>query len=251
VNAGERLSMVFDWPSRHPVHIAVPAMMIVSVLLHAVGLFVFQLKPPSEPTSTRRTASVFFLSPTALDTGKILPIIASADPSLFSATMSEDPDIWLLPGSDYSPSFDGTRPEFLPLPAENQNAPAKLQSFNSVHGANPQNKRPAVISRPLPSKIVLEGGHAGMDFEMAPGISFAAPERKNLSPMEFLIASDPDGRVRHAFPLSSSGDEQIDRAALRALVGGHVKKPPSSPHELLWGRAVFLWGADVQRITTP
>lgn len=251
MNAGERLSMVFDWPSRHAVHIAVPAMMIVSVLLHGAGLFVFQLKPPSEPASTRRTASVFFLSPTASDTGKILPVIASADPALFSATVSEDPDIWRLPTSDYSPSFDGMRPEFLSPPADNQPVPATLLSFGSVKAGSPQNKRQPVISRSLPSKIVLEGGHAGMDFEMAPGTSFAAPERKNLFPMEFLIASGPDGRVLHAFPLVSSGDEQVDRAALRALVGGHIKNAPASSHGVLWGEATFLWGADVQRIPTP
>ncbi len=250
MNAGERLSMVFDWPSRHAVHVVLPAMMIVSVLLHGVGLMVFQLKPPAEPVSTRRSASVFFLSPTAADTGKILPMIASADPALFSAATSEDRDIWLLPSSDYSPSFDGLRPEFASLPAEPHADPPSLLSFDAVRAGDRGTKKYLEQKAPLPTKIVLEGDHAGMEFEMAPGISFAAPERKNLFPLEFLIASGPDGRLLHAFPLVSSGDEQIDRAALRGLMGGHVKIPAASSKELLWGQATFLWGADIQRIPT-
>jgi hypothetical protein len=243
--------MVFDWPSRHAVHVAVPAMMMVSVLLHGAGLFVFQLKPPSEPASTRRTASVFFLSPTSPDHGKFLPVIASADPSLFSATLSEDPDIWRLPASDYSPSFDEARPEFYPPPAETQPVPARLLSFDSVKARSPQSKKRPAAPAALPTRIVLEGGHSGMEFERAPGISFAAPVRKNLAPMEFLMASGPDGRILHAFPLTSSGDEQIDRSALRALIGGHVRGPNASSKEVIWGQATFLWGSDVQRIPTP
>lgn len=251
MSAGERLSMVFDWPSRHAVHVVLPAMIIVSVLLHGVGLFVFQLKPPAEPTITRRSASVYFLSPTAADTGKIVPIIASADPSLFSAATSEDRDIGLLPSSDYSPSFDGLRQKFAALPLADQSAPTSLLSFHAVGSGVRRNISPSTTQTPLPTKIALDGDHAGLDFEMAPGISFVAPERKNLIPLEFLIASGPDGRVLHAFPLVSSGDEQIDRAALRGLMGGRIKNPPGSASDVLWGRATFLWGSDVQRISTP
>lgn len=251
MNAGQRLSMVFDWPSRHAVHVALPAMMIVSVLLHGVGLLVFQLRPPAEPLSTRRSASVYFLSPTAADTGNIVPMIASADPSLFSAATSEDRDIWLLPSSDYSPSFDGLRQKFASLPEESQAAPSSLLSFDSVRAGGRGTTPPLATQTLLPTKIALDGDHSGMVFEMAPGITFMAPERKNLFPLEFLIASGPDGHLLHAFPLVSSGDEQIDRAALRGLMGGRVKTPTDSPGKVLWGRATFLWGSDVQRVPTP
>ncbi len=243
--------MVFDWPSRHAVHVVLPAMMIVSVLLHGAGLLVFQLKPPAEPVSTRRSASVYFLAPSSTETGKILPRIASADPSLFSAATSEDRDIWLLPGSDYSPSFDGHRQKFASLPEGEAAAPPPLLSFGAVKaGGRGVKKNPEALSA-LPSTIVFEGDHSGMTFEIAPGISFLAPERKNLFPLEFLIASGPDGNLLHAFPLASSGDEQIDRAALRGLMGGRFKPPADSSREVRWGRATFLWGSDVQRIPTP
>lgn len=251
MNAGERLSMVFDWPSRHSVHVMLPAMMILSVILHGVGLMVFQLRPPAEPLSNRRSAALYFLSPTAAETGTIVPMIASADPSLFSAATSEDRDIWLLPGSDYSPSFDGVRQKFASLPAGDPSPATPLLSFDSVRAGIHGSKKPPARQAPLATKIALEGDHAGMIFELAPGISFVAPERKNLFPLEFLIASGPDGRVLHAFPLASSGDEQIDRAALRGLMGGRFKMRGDPPAENLWGRATFLWGSDVQRMPTP
>ena len=251
MNASERWSMVFDWPSRHAVHVALPAMMIVSVLLHGVGLLVFQLRPTAEPLSTRRSASVYFLSPTAADTGTLVPMIAAADPSLFSAATSEDRDIWLLPSSDYPPSFEGLRQKFASLPEEKQAAPPSLLSFDSVRARGHGSKKPPATQTPLPTKIALEGDLSGMVFEMAPEIAFVAPERKNLFPTEFLIASGPDGRLLHAFPLASSGDEQIDRAALRGLMEGRVKSASDSPGEVLWGRATFLWGSDVQRVPTP
>jgi hypothetical protein len=248
VNASERLSLIFDWPSRHAVHLALPLMVVVSFFAHAAGLAVFQLKPPAEPAVPRRSAGVFVLAPWSEDAAKVTPMIAAADPALFSASASEDRDIWLLPSTDYPPSFDSLRPSLAPLPTE----PPQVTSFTSSAPVSSERRsRPIPKAEPtLPTRIEWTGALRDFSFEPAPGVAFAAPARQNLLPLEFLVAVGPHGKLLHAFPLGSSGNERIDRDALRSLLGGHLSAGSRSLEAPVWGTAIFLWGADIQRLPT-
>ena len=70
--------------------------------------------------------------------------------------------------------------------------------------------------------------------------------RQGLAPAEFLVAVSPDGLPMHLFPQRSSGNENLDRAALQYLAGCRFAAAPSEL-EPAWGTATFVWGADIRQ----
>ncbi len=76
--------------------------------------------------------------------------------------------------------------------------------------------------------------------------ALAVLPRQGPAPAEFLVAVSPDGLPMHLFPQQSSGNENLDRAALRYLAGCRFAAAPSE-REPAWGTATFLWGADVRQ----
>ncbi|MEI6340005.1 MAG: hypothetical protein WCQ57_15720, partial [Verrucomicrobiota bacterium] len=54
---------LFDWPSRHNVHLALPLMLVLSFVLHAACVVVFQVDYPRTHASPEHSAEVFFLCP--------------------------------------------------------------------------------------------------------------------------------------------------------------------------------------------
>ena len=74
--------------------------------------------------------------------------------------------------------------------------------------------------------------------------------QQGRAPAEFLVAVSTDGLPLHFFPQHSSGDENLDRAALRYLAGCRFA-PASSGSDPAWGTALFLWGGDIAADTQP
>lgn len=240
-----RLSLLFDWPSRHAVHVGLPLALIVSALLHAGGIGAFQLLPPKSPTQERRDASAYFLLPNLPAGTTLEQIIAAADPSLYSPVASESADILDLPAARYTPSFDEWKPTFAPPPSTTaQDLPTIAQRGPVRDPAPPLRTQAPPADTPV-TKIELYGPLQSRQFSAPGSPGFAAPPRQQLLPAELLVAAAPDGRVLHAFLLSSSGNENLDATALGFLLRGRFSA--SSAPGVEWGRVLLLWGSDVSR----
>ena len=50
---------LFEWPSRHNVHLALPIMLVLSFLLHAACMFIFHATFPRSEGSRERSATVY------------------------------------------------------------------------------------------------------------------------------------------------------------------------------------------------
>ena len=88
---------LFEWPSRHNVHLVLPIMLVVSFLLHAASLFIFQATFPRSEGSRERSAMIYYLLPGSPEAVRIAPMLAASDPALFSSAKIFGREAWKLP----------------------------------------------------------------------------------------------------------------------------------------------------------
>lgn len=236
---------LFDWPSRHNVHLALPLLLALSFVLHASCVLIFQIYYPRAQAPALRSAQVYYLQPGSPEAKALAPLLETADPALFSPAESLGPQVTQLPGSDYVASFENQDTALEPLPSAEQStrpvsAPFRVESAFSAPTATPVSG--------LPTEIRLGGGLAGRKLTPPADFIFTAPFQ-SIASVEFLVEVAPDGSPRHVVPIypkDGSGIEAIDRSALAYILQSKFD-PVEGASEPVWGTAKFLWGTDVQR----
>ena len=240
---------LFEWPSRHNVHLALPLMLILSFLLHAASMFLFHAALPDSNGTSERAASVNYILPGSAEAAKLAPILAGSDPALFSSA-EVGPNVWNLPKTAYVASFDEETPDLKPLPS-----PGPAEFLPPDPGTMPVTVGPVVPKAPPlrelapPTTVEFGGGLEKRTWTPPEGFKFSdvsALTQQGRAPAEFLVAVSPDGLPLHFFPQQSSGDENLDRAALRYLAGCRFAPAPAET-DPAWGTARFVWGGDITR----
>lgn len=240
---------LFDWPSRHNVHLALPLLLLLSFVLHASCVLIFQIYYPRSQAPALRSAQVYFLQPGSPEAKALEPLLQAADPALFSPAEPFGPNMVRLPGSEYIPSFADQETALAPLPVE----------MGTTHSVPPPLRMDGALAAPaapalpgLPTTVRLGGALAGRKLTAPENFIFTAPFQ-SISPVEFLVEVSPDGQPRHVIPIypsGGSGIETIDRSALAYLLQSKFD-PVEGASESVWGTAKFLWGTDVQRRKEP
>lgn len=242
--------LLFEWPSRHNVHLALPLLLVVSLLLHAAGLAALQIARPRVHSASIRPGQVWFVPAGSPEARQLAPLLAAEDPALFSPARLDSGRLPPFAATTYSPSFDEGDPALLPArassPAEALPAAALTGPLLSVRSA--VSTLPTV--RPGPAtRIALGDGLENRTLTPSAPPAFAAPPKLGLKAARFLVSAAPDGLILHIFPQNSSGYEALDRAALRVLASSRFNRIDGQ--NPVWGTATFLWGNDVQREKTP
>jgi hypothetical protein len=239
--------LLFEWPSRHNVHLALPIMLVLSFFLHAACMFIFHATFPRSEGSRERSATVYYLLPGSPEAAKIASMLAASDPALFSSAKIFGRNVWKVAETAYVASFDEEVPALAALPAplpsqflppDSGTGPVAVASF--VPKAPP--REPAV-----PTTVRFDGDLGRRAWTPPENFNFSALAvlpRQALAPAEFLVAVSPDGLPMHLFPQRSSGNEILDRAALQYLAGCRFAAAHSE-REPVWGTATFVWGAEV------
>lgn len=244
---------LFEWPSRHNVHLALPLMIVLSLILHTACVLVFQVAYPRPHRSPQRSAEVLFLQPGSPMAERIAPLLAASDPALFSPGHVPGGDVAKLPDTAYVPSFDSERPALNRLddPPPQPELPA-LAAEGPVSVPLTIPNPPKMRAPGLPTTVRFDGDLANRSFVPPKDVVFTSATVRGLAPAVFLVAVSPEGLPLHVFPLlrQPSGNEILDRAALRYLAAGRFSADPER-REPAWGTATFLWGANVEGLKKP
>ena len=228
-------------------------MLVISAGLHVAGILVFQQTHPRAQTHSERGAKAYFLAPGSAEASKLAPLLAASDPALFSPASPSTRDVWKLPETTYTPSFDANSPALLtaPPPSTSVQLPPVSSTGQVTRDFAPtpasQSPRPG-----LPTSVTFGREVDGRTITPPEAFSFAvvpADGSKSFEPAEFLVAVSPEGRTLYFFPRQSSGSEALDRAALRYLAA--TRFAASDDAEPAWTTATFHWGADVLRRPAP
>jgi len=235
-------SLHFDWPSPHNIHVALPLMLAVSAALHIAGIVVFQVSGRRPESSPQRPAHVIVVPPASPEAALIAPMLAAADPSLFSPVSGDSVP---APIATYIASYASGAPALDPLPA----APALTLAVTPLVTRSMASRPPArPASKGLATQVRFGGNLAGRSFAPGKSADFSAPPRQGLRPARFVAAVDSGGRIIYAFLEISSGVASLDRAAFDYLKRGRLE-PVGSPGA--WGTIDILWDTDVSRPSEP
>jgi hypothetical protein len=210
----ERLAHVFHWPSVYPIRLLLPVMLVVSVLLHAAGLYLVRAEAaPRGVALPPRPARI-----TVLPDGAASVLLAARDPS------------WLDPGR--------YRDRLLPAPRW-QRPPRALQPETPALVAAPPGPAAETWISALPPLAVrarlepssapqapglapvtarFDAGGPEVTEEVLERLRAAAPAGAAPGlPTEMLVVLDASGAARHVWLLRSCGVPALDSAAQRAV----------------------------------
>lgn len=209
----DRLLQVFHWPVSHPIRLLLPVMLLLSLVLHAAGIYLVRATAPARATS---------LPPLP---GRV-SIISAADSALLAA---RDPS-WLQPGRFRDRLLPEPRverppralqPALPPLVA----APPEVAGGTWVPALPPLAVQarleprgeagPAPVLATVTARFDTAGPAVTEDF--LGRLRAAAPPRPPALPTELLVVLDASGEARHVWLLRSCGEPALDTAAIRAV----------------------------------
>lgn len=239
----ERLVHLFEWPSRHHVHVLFPLMVILAIGVHAAAFLLFQVYYTPGPGKRPRPAEVYVLPAEGPAAAGLKAWLEAADPALMTHTQALHGKEAVLAPVEYHPRFEN--PSFqLDVPATpsaRTTLPLPSELMVGMGLTEKIERKPLVYPR-LPTTLDLTGGLVGRKVEQLAPIRISSAPATLPEPAILRAGLSPDGRVRHAFLVQSSGSSELDEAAIRSALQSRFS---SGPPEVTWGEIIFLWGADL------
>jgi len=249
-----RAVLVFDWDTAQRRRRSIAGFILASLLLHALGFYIFQIIYPPTVALLPPPARVNVIAPRSDDERVLLRWLEAEDPALASTTQPPTVRKLLsLPVIQHAPSYLSRRPELKNLPPLTQEL--------TVPSARP----PAAVERPrvqsltaaatTPTVVVWSADFYSLGAVQSPPVKFAAAQREAAQRAQFQVAADENGEVRYCFLERSSGDTALDAQARQYLALSRfsaIRHPPSTiRHSLTWGTATIEWGNDIALPPAP
>jgi hypothetical protein len=226
----ERLAHVFHWPTTYPIRLLLPVMLVVSLLLHAAGIYLVRTEAaPRGMALPPRPARV-----TIVPDGPASVLLAARDPSWL------DPGRYrnrLLPAPRWQRPPRALQPELPPLvSAPPSAAPETWISALPPLAVRARLEAPSVASAPGLVPVIARFDEEGPEVteEVLVRLRSAAPEGTAPGlPTELLVVLDASGAARHVWLLRSCGVPALDNAAQRAVQLSRFGAPPGGHRGVL------------------
>jgi hypothetical protein len=238
--------LTFEWPTRHRIHILLPVMVVLAALAHGAVFFLFAVRQPAPRPGGPNPAQVYFLAPGSAPQLQLAALLNAMDPALFAPGRGLPSEVPI--DVVYTPKYLEGSVDFA-MPPESE--PVKRES-RTYHGAVAVPRRSAAgKSEPVPSptRLKMSASLANRLPEEIPPGNFQTRSTETPPAAYFLVALSPDGALRHVVTDRSTGEAELDQAAMRHLRS--IRFLPADSGETEWGFVEFQWGRDVQPLPAP
>lgn len=242
--------LIFEWPARHRIHLALPATVFLAAIAHASIFFLFSIVYPSEKKDGIKAAQVFFIPYGTEGHTQIEGLLHSSDPALFAPGVGLQ-RIEESSFATYTPQYATREPALIPLPINPSTPDAAPKAIMDGPVKIP---RQAIPTQPASQQARLTKWKAGVTLssrlpEIAESAFVSSTTFHPLDPAVFLVGVDETGKVAHLALQHSSGDETLDRAALLLLQSTPFR--PNSSSRIEWDFIEFVWGSELQPRKDP
>ena len=234
-------AFTFEWPTRHRIQLFLPFAIFTAALLHAAIFFLFSVKHPPPKSSGTNPARLYFLPSDNPEYSRIESTLYSSDPALFAPKRGLPPQEE-LPNATYTPQYAKATIAWDEPPLRIRTSSTDRVFKGPVPISSKKSPQPDKSSL-LPTRVRASEEIAARLPEIPPLTNFQSRSTQTPETANWMVAISPDGKVLHAITDKSSGDPELDRAAL-----AFVRKIPFSPsqeNETVWGFLEFQWGSDV------
>jgi hypothetical protein len=256
VNASTVAPLVFSWAPPRKRRRALIVFLILSLLLHALCFYVFQIVYPPTVALMPPPARVALISPDDPESLALLRWVEAEDPALTTTTqrLSETKSP-ALPPVQHRPSYASHQPKLkiLPpvmpdfsIPSSAAIGPVRLPQVKANASAPGLARKTTANFAGLPSAL---GDPIFADFR------FRLTRPDAPANARFRVAIDERGTIRFCFLIESSGDPALDEQARNFLQLCRLKTkedlPVTNGTALFWTTATILWGNDLGPSSSP
>jgi hypothetical protein len=256
VNASTVAPLVFSWaPPRKRLR-ALVVFLILSLLLHALCFYIFQIVYPPTVALMPPPERVTLISPDDPESLALLRWVEAEDPALTTTTQRlPETKSLVLPPLQHRPSYATHQPKLktlpplqpdLSIPSSAAIGPVRLARMKANVSAPGLARKTTANFADLPTAL---GEPVFADF------TFRLTRPDAPANARFRVAIDERGAIRFCFLIESSGDPALDEQARNFLQLCRLKTKEDSPvtngTALFWTTATILWGNDLAPSSGP
>ena len=232
--------LVFRWPQRTS-SLLLPLLFILSVAVHGVAFYIFQVQYPPTIVSAPPPAQVTLLTGETPQGAALLKWIETRDPATAAGVVrAAAPPLEEL---RYEPSY--AKAQTQPLEPEPDLAPVAIPPAHTLLDWTAAREKATARepSRRVISHLRFSESLRGRDAAPGAPLGLEARSSANLHRSVFLTAVSDRGEVRYCFLQEQSGDPAMDSQA-EHLLRDHPFTHADGGPALEWGYSVFTWGAE-------
>ena len=248
--------LVFSWAPPRKRRRALIVFLILSLLLHALCFYIFQIVYPPTIALMPPPARVTLISPDDPESFALLRWVEAEDPALSTTTQPlPETKPLVLPLVQHRPSYAShepklkTLPPLLPdlsIPSSAAIGPVRLPRMNANASTPGLARKTTANFADLPTAL---GDPVFADFK------FRLTRADAPANARFRVAIDERGAIRFCFLIESSGDPALDEQARNFLQLCRFTTKENSPvtngTALFWTSATILWGNDFVPTSDP
>jgi hypothetical protein len=256
VNASTVAPLVFSWAPPRKRRRALIVFLILSLLLHALCFYVFQIVYPPTVALMPPPARVTLISPDDPESLALLRWVEAEDPALATTTQrlseTKSPVLPPVPHRPFYASHQPTLKTLLPvmpdlsIPSSAAIGPVRLPQMKANASAPGLTRKTTANFADLP---------AALGDPIFADSTFRLTRPDAPANARFRVAIDGHGTIRFCFLIESSGDPALDEQARNFLQLCHLKTKENSPvtngTPLFWTTATILWGNDLAPRSNP
>jgi hypothetical protein len=256
VNASAVAPLVFSWAPPRKRRRTLVVFLILSLLLHALCFYIFQIVYPPTVALMPPPARVTLISPDDPESLALLRWVEAEDPALTTTTQRlPETKSFLLPPVQHRPSYASHQPKLktlppllpdLSIPSSAAIGPVRLPRMKANASAPGLARKTTANFADLP---------AALGEPVFPDFKFRLTRPDAPANARFRVAIDERGAIRFCFLIESSGDPALDEQARNFLQLCRLKIKEDSPvtngTALFWATATILWGNDLALSAGP
>ena len=246
--------LVFRWEKPGRGKWTLGGFLFGSLILHAVGLYLFQIVYPPAVTLLPPPGRVSLIAPDSDEGRLLLRWVQSEDPALASTTQAlPEAKALVLPTIQHAPSYLGYLPRLRDLPPPPP--PLRIPSARPPAPIERPPSAPPTSTEPAPTRIRFSSEVESLIPPQLPELKFSAGTHEAPETARFLVAVGRQGDVRYCFLQASSGDAALDAQARKYVMAARFpairQSQSASIPALTWATATLEWGNDIATPNIP
>lgn len=242
--------LLFSWDSPRRRRTTLAALLVLSLMAHALCFYVFQIVYPTPVALLPPPGRVTFIAPDSEEGRTLLRWIDAEDPAVaFTTHPAPGTRLGALPKTDHLPSYSTVEPTLKELPPLKPDL--RIPSSRPPGAVHSVARKTASASGTARTYISFSKELDQFGTPSVTQTGFATSPGETPDTLRFRVAVNDLGEIRYCFPINSSGDAVLDEQARLQIVRSRfsqTRRTDTNPgSSLVWGMATIQWGSNVIR----
>ena len=253
MSASTTAPLIFSWVPPRKRRRALIVFLILSLLLHALCFYIFQIVYPPTVALLPPPARMTLISADNPESLALLRWAEAEDPALATMTQrTPDAKSFVLPSIEHRPFYATHQPKLRTLPPL---APdLSIPSSAAVGPVRPPQMKGNTTGFMRKTMALFADPPPGLGDPVFADFKFRLIRPDAPANARFRVAIDGAGAIHFCFLVESSGDPALDEQARNFLQLCRFKSPsrtgssentPANSSGLFWTTATILWGTDL------